>query len=194
MPVTVSTARPRAPGGDVSAFPVLAFPGGGSAKPSTGLLTLSLPRTHPPPSASRTPSRGLASPAGLCPPAPADSACDRPGLWAQLPAVTHPPLDRPLSPASSPMGSTPPTRHAPAGCPGLTHTHRRLLQAPAPLALLLGSLPAPHYLWPLVASDPMTILEESDSHTASSTHDWTALTIFIFNTLARPAGPWVSQS
>ena len=174
MPVTVSTAWPRAPGGDASAFAVLAFPGGGSAKPSAGPLTLSLPRTRTHPSASSTPSRGLASAPQRLQTAPVTALDSGPssrqsltrpwtGLYLQhhLPwgAPPHPPCTRRL-PRPNPHPPPPPS-------------------GTGPLALLLGSLSAPHCLWPLVAPDPMTILQESDSHAASSTHDRPALSIFF---------------
>ena len=109
-------SAPLGPGlrGKALASTVLPFPGGSAAKPSAGPLTLSLSHTLPPtpqPPAPRP--RGLASPAGLCPPTPADSACGCQGLcpssrlsltrrwtglclqhhlpWGATPASTHPP-------------------------------------------------------------------------------------------------------
>lgn len=73
----------------------------------------------PHPSVSSTLPQGPGLP---CRPLPSDTCRQR--LWLprtvpRLSAVTHPPLDRPLSPASPPMGSSP-RLHSPAGCPRLT--------------------------------------------------------------------------
>ncbi|XP_042109653.1 protein unc-93 homolog A isoform X3 [Ovis aries] len=96
----------------------------------------------PPPLSLRYPLQGPGLPGR---PLPSDACRQR--LWpprtpAQLSAVTHPPLDRPLSPASPPMGSNP-CLHTPAGCPSLTHSRPLLPTGTGPVGLAPGTSSSP---------------------------------------------------
>lgn len=112
----------------------------------------------PPPLSLQHPLQGPGLPGR---PLPSDACRQR--LWpprtpAQLSAVTHPPLDRRLSPASPPMGSNP-CLHTPAGCPSLTRSRPLLPTGTGPVGFAPGTSSTPRSLWPPETPDVTTVLQ-----------------------------------